>query len=221
VKLRTATVVVVMISLLVAGCTGPDEPSGVGTPSSSRVPSGEAQSSTTFEEAYRKLPMDGTGNLPITWETSQVPDTDEVLAARRSLVFQYWLDSSTDWPPVVPLGRFFYTERYYQEVLAPFINATDTDNPSVGPLWVKALGVEKSGPDQVTVTFCSDHGYWREVDDSPGVRKDRATVESYVMEYVQTGDGERRWLADRHLDPDSAREAKYGAECTKWAQHKP
>jgi hypothetical protein len=41
------------------------------------------------------------------------------------------------------------------------------------------------------------------------------------MERVQTGDGELRWLADRHVDPDVDREAKYGAECTKWAQHQP
>jgi hypothetical protein len=38
------------------------------------------------------------------------------------------------------------------------------DNPSIGPLWVKVMGVEQAGPDQATVTFCNDIGYWRGTD---------------------------------------------------------
>jgi hypothetical protein len=175
----------------------------------------------TFEEAYQKLPMDGTKDLPIVWDLSQVPDTEEVLAARRSLVFLYWEWSSTDWTSVIPIGRFLYTDKLYRLTLAPFADVTDNSNPSRGPLWVKTMGVEKIGPDQVRVTFCTDRGHWRGVEDKPEVRKNRANLESYVMKYVQTGDGESRWLADRHFDNDGDREPKYGAECTKWAQHQP
>jgi hypothetical protein len=175
----------------------------------------------TLEEAYRRLPMEGTKDLPLTWGPSEVPETEEVLAARRSLVFLYWERSSTDWTPIIPIGRFLHTEEYYREVLEPFADVTDSENPSRGPLWVKTMGVEKIDPDQVRVTFCTDRGHWRGIDDKPEVRKDRANLESYVMKHVQVTDGERRWLADRHFDNDVDREPQYGAECTKWAQHQP
>jgi hypothetical protein len=175
----------------------------------------------TFEEAYRRLPMDGTRDLPITWDLSQVPDTEEVLAARRSLVLLYWEWSSTDWTPIVPIGRFLHTEEYYRKVLEPFADVTDSENPSKGPLWVKTMGVEKIGPDEVRVTFCTDLGHWRGIEDKPQVRKDRANLESYVVNRTQTGDGQRRWLVDRRFDNDGDRKPQYGAECTKWAQHQP
>ncbi|WP_328460185.1 hypothetical protein OHA21_29145 [Actinoplanes sp. NBC_00393] len=212
-KLRAAAVIVVMVGLVTVGCTGPDEPSN--------VPGGDVQPSMTFEEAYRELPMDGTKDLPITWDLSQVSDSDEVFAARRSLVFRYWLGSATDRTTVIPIGRHLYTERQYREVLAWFGPETSAENPFIGPLWVKTMGVEKTGSSQATVTFCTDHGHWRRAKHSARVRIDRATIESYVMEYVQTGDGERRWLADQHIDLESDPEVKYGAECDKWAQHQP
>lgn len=193
----------------------------MGVPSPSSAP-GAAASSMTFEEAARTLPMDGTADLPISWDSSEIPDTEQLLAARRSLVFGYWLRSSLDWSPIVPLGRFLHTEKHYRETLAPFADVTDAENRSTGPLWVKVMGVEETGTDQVRVTFCTDIGWWhRSAENKQQVRKNRANLESYVLKNVRTGDGEPRWLADQRFNPDGDREAKYGAQCTKWAQHQP
>ncbi len=202
---------------LAAGCT--DEPES--TPAPPAAASSPAGPALTFEEAHRKLPMDGTKELPITWDLAGAPDTEEVLAARRSLVFNYWEFGSADWTAIVPLGRYIYTERYYQEFLAPY--ATTTSNiPSIGPIWTRVMGVERNGPDRATVTFCTDLGYWHEANrTNPAVRPDRGTLESHVVERVQIGDGERRWLVDQLIDKDGDRAAQYGAECTKWAQHRP
>jgi hypothetical protein len=219
VKLRAAAVLAVMTTLVTAGCTGSGEPEQAGTPASS-APSGPATSSMTVEEAYRKLPLDGPANAPITWEKSPEPEPAEELAARRGLAFWYWERSSTDWTPIVPIGRFLFTDRFYQESLAPFADVTDNKEPSSGPLWVRTMGVEKTGPDQVRVTFCTDRGHWRDADE-PDVPQDRANLESYVLKFEQTGDGERRWLTDSLIDNAVDREAQYGAECTKWAQHRP
>ncbi|MFI5496161.1 hypothetical protein [Actinoplanes sp. NPDC051859] len=175
----------------------------------------------TFEEAVQKLPMNGTDKLPITWDQSDVREADDVLAARRGLVFLYWERSATDWVTIIPIGQFVYTERFYNEFLAPFATATP-DNPSIGPIWVKVMGVEKAGADQSTVTFCTDLGYWNEAEQkNPPIREGRANLESYVVEHVPTAEGEGRWLADRVIDKDGSREGQYGAECKKWAQHKP
>lgn len=214
-KRCAAALVAVLAILVTAGCTDTDEPVKP-EPSTSRVPV-----SMTYDEAYRALPMDGTEKLPISWDLSQVQDTDEVLAARRSLVFLYWERSQTDWTPIIPIGRFLYTDDLYQLTLAPFADVTDNEDPATGPLWVKTMGVEMVGTDRATVTFCTDTGYWRRASDEPQVRKDRAILESYEMHYVQAGDGERRWLADRYFAKDVKRGPKYGAECTKWAQHQP
>ncbi|MDI6097236.1 hypothetical protein QLQ12_01255 [Actinoplanes sp. NEAU-A12] len=219
-KIRAAAIVAVTVALATAGCTDSDEPTNVGA-SASGVPSGAAPSSMTFEEAYRRLPMAGPENAPIIWDLSQTADTEEVLAARRSLAFWYWEGSSTDWTSIIPIGRLLFTDRFYQQSLAPFADVTNNEEPSSGPIWVKTMGVEKTGPDQVRVTFCTDRGHWRDADDEPGVRKDRANLESYVLKHEQTGDGERRWLTDSLIDNAVDREAQYGAECTKWAQHQP
>ncbi|AEV87656.1 hypothetical protein ACWT_6644 [Actinoplanes sp. SE50] len=165
--------------------------------------------------------MNGTKDLPITWDLSKTPDVDAVLGARRGLVYRYWDLSATDSTTVSPIGRFVYTERYYQQFLAPFATST-SDNPSIGPIWVKVMGVETNSADRMTVTFCADLGYWHEAQQkNPGVRKGRANLESYVMQDVQSSDGERHWLADDLLDKDPDRKAKYGTECTEWAQHQP
>jgi hypothetical protein len=220
-KVLAAAVVAVTVGLTTVACTGDDPPAGGSRPSPS-MPGSVTGSSMTFDEAYQKLPMNGTDVLPISWELSGTPDVDEVLAARRSLVFDYWNSASVDWTPVIPIGRFLYTEDYYNDVLAPYAMVSAEPNPSVGPIWTKVVGVAKSSPDRAIVTFCTDLGYWHEAQQKNfKVRPDRAAVESYVMEKVQSGDGEQRWLADRHLVPDAERRAKYGAECTKWANHKP
>ncbi len=215
----TAAIVAATAGLAMSGCTGDNPPENKVTPSAASTSA--AGPSLTFEEAYRQLPMNGTKDLPIAWDLAGAPDTDEVLAARRSLAFIYWERSSTDWTPIIPIGRFVYTEKFYQEFLAPYATSS-TDKPLVGPIWVKVMGVETSGPDQATVTFCTDLGYWHEAEQgSATVSKNRANLESYVVESVASGDGVRHWLTDRLIDNDGDRKAKYGAACTKWAQHKP
>jgi hypothetical protein len=219
VKVRAAAGLAVMVALMTAGCTGSDEPPDVGA-SASSAPTGPAPSSMTVEEAYRQLPIDGPENAPITWDKAPEPEPGEVLAARRSLAFWYWERSSTDWTTIIPIGRFLFTDRFYQQSLAPFADVTNNEEPSSGPLWVTTMGVEKTGPDQARVTFCTDRGHWRDAGE-PGVPEDRANLESYVLKYEQTGDGERRWLTDSLIDNAVDREEQYGAECTKWAQHRP
>jgi hypothetical protein len=219
VKRRVAAVFIITTALVVTGCTDSDEPPNAGT-SASSAPSGPAPSSMTFEEAYAKLPIDGPANAPITWEKSPEPESEEVLAARRSLALWYWERSSTDWTAIVPIGRFLFTDRFYQQSLAPFADVTDNEKPSSGPLWVKTMGVEKTGSDQARVTFCTDRGHWRDAGVTQ-VPENRANLESYILNYEQTGDGERRWLTDRLIDNAIDRKAQYGAACAKWAQHQP
>ena len=219
-KRRAAAVLAVMMTLVTAGCTGSDESPSTGAPASS-ASSGPAPSSMTFEEAYRKLPIDGTKDTPITWETPQEPDSEEVIAARRTLAFWYWHRSTTGWASTRPIAPFVFTDRLYQTALAPSADDTVNNDPSSGPLWVKTMGVEKTGPDQARVTFCTDRGHWRDAGDEPDVPQDRANLESYVLKLEQTGDGERRRLTDSLIDNAVDREAQYGAECTKWAQHQP
>lgn len=215
-----AAAVAVMVSLTAAGCTTNDEPTNRTTPASDALSAG-APSSMTLDEAYQRVPMDGVDDLRISWDVPQGQDVDEVLAARRTLAYDYWLSQATDWTPIIPIARFLYTEEYYQQVWAG-LETSKSDDPYVGALWVKFMDVEPLGPNQARVTFCADIGWWLQRSwDKTKPRKDRANLESFVMENVQTGDGERRWLADGHLDPDADREAKFGAECTKWAQHQP
>ena len=217
---RHAAVVIALSGVLVTvGCTGSEEPSGTDAPASS-APSGPAPSSMTFDEAYRQVPIDGTKDMPIIWDLSQVSDSDKVLAARRTLAYWYWHRSTTDWATTRPIGPFIFTDRLYQLALAPSADKTFNDDPSSGPIWVRTMGIEETGPDQARVTFCTDRGHWRDADYT-GVTKDRANLESYVLKYEQTGDGERRWLTDSLIDNAVDREAQYGAECTKWAQHQP
>lgn len=177
----------------------------------------------TFEEAYQKVPMDGVGDLKISWDVPPAVDVNEVAAARRIIAYDYWRNQATDWTTIIPIGRFLYTEWWYQQVLAKAETGPISGDPFVGPIWVKFMGVEKLGPDKARVTFCTDIGWWHQTSwDRTKPRKERATLESLIMEDIQTGDGERRWLANQHFNPDGdERKAKYGAECTKWAQHKP
>ncbi|GAA0431673.1 hypothetical protein GCM10009531_21550 [Actinoplanes capillaceus] len=175
----------------------------------------------TFGEAYQQVPVDGVGHLKIHWDVPSETDVDEVLAARRALTHVYWGSQATDWTPIMATARFLFTDEYYQRVLAG-LGASGAGDPMIGPIWVKLMGVERLGPDQARVTFCTDIGWWREASDSTlQVRKDRANLESFVMRNVPTGDGEQHWLADQHWNPDADRRAKYGAVCTRWAQHQP
>ncbi|MEV4640399.1 hypothetical protein AB0J80_23950 [Actinoplanes sp. NPDC049548] len=218
-NLLARTVVTVTVGLAVASCTD-NRPADKATPSATS--SSAARSSMTFEEAYRRVPMNGTNDLPITWDLAGAPHTDEILAARRGLAFSYWLGQATDWAPLIPIGRFIYTEEHYEKFLAPFAKSSSNDNPLIGPIWVKVMGVEQNGPDQSTVTFCTDLGYWHnaEAKDRAQVRKERANLESYVMKNVKSGDGEQHWRVDRQIDKDGSRKARYGGQCTEWAQHK-
>lgn len=214
-----AAILAVTVGLTTAACTGDDPGTGGATPSTA-VPSSAAVPAMTFEEAYRKIPMDGTTDVPVTWDLAGAPDTDEVLAARRGLAFMYWERQSTDWTPVIPIGRFVFTEAYYEKFLAPFAMSSAIEDPLIGPIWVKVMGVEQTGSGQKTVTFCTDLGYWRHAKEKNfTVRKDRANLESYVLANVESGDGERHWLTDRLIDNDGDHKPKYGAACTKWAQH--
>ncbi|MEV4640400.1 hypothetical protein AB0J80_23955 [Actinoplanes sp. NPDC049548] len=216
-KVFAVPVVAVTAGLMTASCTD-DQPVAKSTPPASS--SSAAGPSMTFDEAYRRVPMNGTKDLRITWDLSGAPDTDEVLAARRSLAFMYWEGQATDWTPIIPVGRFVFTEGYYEKFLAPFANSSAVEDPLAGPIWVKFMGVEENGADQSTVTFCTDIGYWLRAKDNTQVRKNRANLESYVVKSVESGEGERRWRGDRWINNDGSRKAKYGARCTQWAQHK-
>ncbi len=215
-RLRVAAIVAVLTGLVVAGCTDDG-----GDPPGSASPGLSAPPSMTFEEAYQRVPLDGTSGLKIFWELPEGADTDEVLGARRALAHVYWGSNAVDWTPVMATSRFLFTERYYQQVLAG-LGGSGAGDPYIGPIWVRFMGVEKLGPDQARVTFCTDIGWWFQSSwDKTDPRKDRANLESVVMENVTTGDGERRWLADQRWNPDADRAPEYGAQCSDWARHTP
>lgn len=175
----------------------------------------------TFDEAYRQVPIDGLGDLKIIWDSARGPDSEEVLGARRALAHGYWGSQATDWTPVMSTAPFLFTERYYQQVFAG-VGTSGAGDPYVGPIWVRLMEAETLAPGLARVTFCTDISWWLQSSwDGTKPRKDRANLESFIMEKVQADDGELRWLADRHLNPDIDREGKYGAECTEWAQHRP
>jgi hypothetical protein len=219
-KLSAAAIAVVMVGLVAAGCTDTDQSPDVNAANSSAASAGT--SSMTFEEAYQRVPIDGVGDLKISWELPPEVD-DEVSAARRSLAYNYWLPQATDWNPIIPIGRFLFTDWWYQQVLSKYETNSGASDPSIGPIWIKFMGTEQLGQDQVKVTFCTDIGWWHRTSESDQkVREDRANLESLIMHNVQTGDGERRWLTNQHFNPAGEdQNAKYGAECTKWARHKP
>ncbi|GAA4952827.1 hypothetical protein [Actinoplanes utahensis] len=213
-RVRAAAVAAVMVGLMTAGCTDTDGPSTVDT-SSLPTPGGTA-SSMTYEEAYRRLPIDGTKEVPITWDLTRAPETDKVLAARRALAFNYWMWGSTDYRPIIPVGRMLVTEITYEVILKGVADVTDHD-PTTGPLRVKLMGVGDYGGSEVTVTFCTDRGRWRGPMNKGG--KNRAYLESYEMKRVESGDGQPRWLYLALTADTEDLKARYGAECTKWAQH--
>ncbi|WP_430781408.1 hypothetical protein [Actinoplanes sp. G11-F43] len=211
-----AAALAVTVGLTTASCSDDGTPTVADTPSA--APPSAAGPVMTAEEAYQKLPMDGTKDLPITWEPSGAPETDEVLAARRALVLHYWLFQATDWPPIIQVGRQLYSDRYYQKLLAPYADPKPVDNPSVGPIWIKYMGSEPAGSGKVMVTFCADLGYWHGAKETGAkVREERAILESYLME--QTPD--QRWVADGRLDNHVDLEPKYGDDCAEFAKHKP
>ena len=219
-KIFGTVAVAVTVGFTAVSCSGDGPPADRTAPST--TPASAPAPSMTVEEAYRKVPMDGTKDLPVAWDLAGAPDTEETLAARRALVYRYWLSQATDWTPIVPLGKFIFTDSYYQDILAPFEKTTDEENPSIGPIWIKYMGVEKTGPDTATVTFCTDLGHWHEAERvNYKVRKNRANLESYEMKRIRTGDGEQRWVADRVLDPHNDLKPKYGDACTKFATHQP
>ncbi len=201
----------VVAALSTGSCTGPAE----------APPVRAAPTSLTYAEAAAKVPMNGTEKLPITWDTSKVPDTDVVLAARRTLAYFYYQNSTPDWVSVAPIARPLYTAKNYAEVMEPFAGSTDSGADDNGILWIKTMGVEQVRPNHVRVDFCTDIGYLRYDADSPRFREDRAYLQAQDMFYVKTTDGSHRWLLRSHIDNAADRKPLYGAECAKWAQHKP
>ncbi|WP_231956895.1 MULTISPECIES: hypothetical protein [unclassified Actinoplanes] len=220
-KALTAATLVTTVGLTLAACTVEHPRGDKTTPPAANGSAGTP--SMTFDEAYRKVPMNGTANQPITWDVTSTPDTEEVLAARRSFAFLHWEKQATDWAPILPIGRYLYTDDYYASVFAPFITSTSPiEDPWAGPIWVKSVGVEQMAPDRQRVTFCADLGNWHHGSEKPyAAPGHRGVIQSYEMQNVESGDGERHWLTDRVFNPDIDRQAKYGSACTKWAVHKP
>ena len=219
-RMFAAAVIALTLGLTTAGCTS-------GNPAPDKtVPSNAAGPSLTFAEAYQQVPMNGTGAQPITWDLAGMPQTDEVLTAQRIVAYQQWLGRSQDWRPIVPLGHYFYTDALYTDVSAPFENAV-SNTPQIGPLWIKYMGAEQTGPNRVMVIFCTDIGWWHNTKEADDVhRKNRADLDVSVMTKVRTSDGEEHWLSDKGLgkaggEGNIPNRPKYEAQCTKWAQHTP
>lgn len=208
---RRAAALAVLATL--AGCTGTPPPA---SPPPSSTPPGLG-----FEEAHARVPLAGTERLALTWDTSAVPDTEAVLAARRGLAVKYWKSAASDWRPIVAAGKPLYTEWFWTKSLAPYDDGEDSGAADSGQLWIRTLAVEEIRPNQIRVVFCTDAGYLREQPGAPVPRPDRAMVESQDMVYATSRDGTPRWLvagyADEHRDPAPG----YRAECTKWAVHRP
>ncbi|HWS31939.1 MAG TPA: hypothetical protein VN408_04260 [Actinoplanes sp.] len=203
--------------LTTAGCTGADSPAAP-----SPAVSGSAAPSLTYEEAVGRIPMDGTEQLKVHWDTSGVPDTDIVLAARRALAFDYWKSSVSDWTQVVPAGRPLVTETYYRTIMEQFAGSTDSGADHNGTVWLRTAGVDQIRPYQAKVVFCADIGHLRySATESTAVRKKRAYLVEQDMQYVKTADGTSRWLFRGGGETEAATSATYGADCAKWAKHQP
>ena len=69
--------------------------------------------------------------------------------------------------PIIGIGRFVHLEAFHDKFLAPYERSSAVQNPSIGPIWVTVMGVENTGADQATVTFCTDLGHWHAAEDGP------------------------------------------------------
>ncbi|HWS31938.1 MAG TPA: hypothetical protein VN408_04255 [Actinoplanes sp.] len=203
-------VAAVVMCLAAAGCTGDLDP-----PLEQTLPS--VSPSLTAEQAFARLPLDGTDQVPITWDLSGRKSADLLLGAQRGLAFLYWQWGSTDWTPIMPVGKIVHWGPYYEGRLSEFENVTDFQEPATGPLWVKLMGYD--GED---VTFCTDRGHWRDDEDSPGARTNRAQLETFSMtQEKRDSSGYKAWVVLDYDPLDAEMRAKYQAACTKWAQHQP
>lgn len=214
------TAVAVLMGLLVGGCTGTVEPQPGPSPT-------RWGPSLTYKEAYERIPLDGDPVSPLRWEQSALDDLDlQTRTALRVARLLRSLDhhtSSQDYTDAY-LYQWVATDRRLEVMFPDGPPGSDGFGfpPSLGPTWIKVVGVERVSPHRVEVHVCEDRG-WRAAQDSSEERPSPNRAFLWHFEVIeQVGiDGVERWLVDDVwpdldlLGPEARR------ECEEWAVHDP
>lgn len=227
-----AALVVFTAAGLVTACgpagEAPDPPS----PSPSAEPPSASPTwwgpEISYEEAYRRIPIDGGAAVRLHWELPEVTDPDEaeaLLATRRFIALDRYRGSLELPNTEAYLYQYVATRRFVEDHFPPGGLGLDARNdPDVGTVWVWVMAVRRVAPNEIRVETCTDIGWLHEIPyhatDEP--RLPRAVLEWYRVRRERAGDGVDRWLVDGmnpHADGDLGPEAV--ERCDAWATHTP
>lgn len=219
-RLGIAATMLMPTFVLTAACSGHD---GEQTSSNSKP---SASSSTSYEQAVKLIPLDGTKEMPLSWRLpeSGTPDENEALtAARRYLAFFYYLGSLEQPAKTAQLSPHIATKQLASEDIKIYGASDGNPDPSVGPLWIWVLDMDMQASAKTRVDLCMDLG-WHERRSvrSKGPRPpgDRLSFKSIEVEKVQGGGEPPRWkAADFRIEDDKRLAPRYKKQCQAWAKH--
>lgn len=223
---RGLVVASLVVVAVVSACDArqpPDVPSESPVPSPAPTWFGPAIS---YEEAYRRIPMEGTEDVRLIWEVPELSDPAEseaVLATRRFIAIDHFRGSVARPNEHAYLYQYVATRNYMQIYPAHGPDPRATNRPDVGTVWIWVMAVRRVAPDEIRVETCTDIGWLHEV---PGPTEEprlpRSPLEWYRVKLERGGDGVERWLvdgvnpnADRDLGPEAVE------RCDSWATHTP
>ena len=225
---RLVAVAAALVATATAAACTDDKPTDNTPATASPSPSGWT-SPLTDEQAFGKIPLDGTSGTPLKWQlpAPSDPETDEiVLAARRFRALDFYDVAETAANPETPyLYRHVATDRMVDKVLYPdgYPSPKPDPDPSEGTVWLWVIGVDKASPTEATVNMCLDLGWWHKHSEPANIHQiNRAQLESFTVKKVGENDAAPRWKVDRHINnaiDDLG--PRYGAQCTAWAKHTP
>lgn len=210
-------------AVLMVGCTGAWPGSPVAR---SPSPTGWGPD-LSAEEAFTRIPLAGTDQVPLHWE---VPDFDTedvaeaVLAARRFQALSVYRYSQPAPDAEAYLYQWVATDRMIGVRFPDGPPDPDRPNPgqSRGPAWLRVLDTEQVGAAQVRVTICQDLGWLGEVDGSVDLpRHDRARHRHYAVVEQRPVDGSPHWLVNQVWAEWELVGAALRHECEEWATHDP
>jgi hypothetical protein len=210
-----------LVVWLLAGCTGAD-PSRLGEPSP--APWGP---DLTDEEAFARIPLEGTEVVRLHWRLPDLDDEDPaaaaVLAARRFQSLGYYRNSQATPDADAYLYQWVATERMIR-VHYPDGRPADPDSPGLGAssgvVWIWVIEVEQPWPSEVFVHMCKDIGWHGGENLELPKRAYRASLETLWVRRTVDDDGQVRWKVNG-VNPNSRSELgpELGQRCTEWATH--
>ena len=183
----------------------------------------------TDEQAFAKIPVDGTSNLPLVWRLPTKTDaetTEIVLTARRFRALEFYgVSQSAPDPDLAYLYRHVATDSFvdgvaYQDGFE--VDKPDPD-PAGGAMWIWVLGVERPSDTEAVVDMCLDYGWYHKRSEPNDIHRGyRAELESIRLKMVAENNAAARWKADRLFASDAERlRPTYGKQCDAWAKHTP